>query len=153
MGLFLLIHLMLIYHWFWIGLDWIVSQQQEQEQDIHIYLSLLVYKFHFFFFCHFVLVGYCFLISLGSGSFSILGFFLANWGLCLSFCLFGANCSRVWRRERERVIGEIFWFSVLWWTHLGLVWWSWNSEGIFFFSCSLVVSGFSFMITAIGRVD
>ena len=36
-------------------------------------------------------------------------------------------------RERERVIGEIFWFSVLWWTHLGLVWWSWNSEGIFFF--------------------
>ena len=102
MGLFLLIHLMLIYHWFWIGLDWIVSQQQEQEQDIHIYLSLLVYKFHFFFFCHFVLVGYCFLISLGSGSFSILGFFLANWGLCLSFCLFGANCSRVWRRHRER---------------------------------------------------
>ena len=59
-------------------------------------------------------MGYCFLISLGSGSFSILGFFwpigdFAYHSVYLELIVAGFEEER----ERESVIGEIFWFSVL----------------------------------------
>ena len=63
-------------------------------------------------------MGYCFLISLGSGSFSILGFFwpigdFAYHSVYLELIVAGFEEDRERERERERVIGEIFWFSVL----------------------------------------